>query len=88
MNIDQDAVVDYALNYGIKKAGKKYHLRELDVHGFITEFVKSVSVINGCSCENGTASFCWMCNGREVIFISASLIERLRKINFQLNTVI
>lgn len=81
----KEDVVEYALTYGIKITGKRFHLNETIVRHYLWEFLISVSTECGCVTDLRNVilggpcleeCFCMRYN------VSKSLQERLRKAGF------
>lgn len=69
---NEEDIVEHALNWGVKSAGKRFHVSDSIVRSSVIEFVKDCSV---CQCIQNDDIM------RPIRFIcSRSLSERVRKI--------
>lgn len=84
----KEDIVEYALTYGIRIAGKAFHISDFQVRKTLSEFIKDNSEPQFCMCQlahrEGIAIMCSMCNlsEEEKWGISITLRERLVKAGY------
>lgn len=78
--INDEDILEHALNFGIASAGKRFHVNDKTVLHIVHEFVQSVTIPCDCMINNlnGNPTMCFSCTGST--FQSISLRERVQKL--------